>query len=467
MMTRSRMPFLFRSCFRHTSAASTQPKRMLSTASHMDKFKYVVLGGGTSAGYVAKAFADKGRGKDELALISRDTAPPFERPALSKGFLNASKPARLPGFHTTVGTGGEPQDEAWYVEHGITWLGEQDVTSVDFDNHVMSTARGHSISFEKLIIATGVESSHLPADKVDDRGDILYLRSLADAERLSQAMASHRGGHALMIGGGYIGTEVTAKLIENGLQVTMVFPEDRLMNRLFSPQLAEVYAKAFADRGVSFAKGTLKSLQHDAQGNVTGAILNDGSTVQCDLVVAGIGARPDTSLFDGKLETTAGGLKVNGQLHTTAQDVYAIGDIAAFPLVLEGGKHVRQEHVQNARETARHIVDVLLAEEDGRPAPAYDYTPYFYSRCLNFNWKFYGVNEGDIMHFGVLAEGEKYGAVWVRDGQIVGTFLDNGTPDEHERFKHVARERPAVTGKGDVQRIVEGVVGQELASTLQ
>ncbi len=115
------------------------------------------------------------------------------------------------------------------------------------------------------------------------------------------------------------------------------------------------------------------------------------SRIHADAIVAAVGAQPNIELFEGKLEIDdeRHGIKVNERLETSAPDVYAAGDIAVYPLRIEGGKPVRQEHVQNGRESGRHAAKCLLyaaglAESD--PGP-YDYLPYFYSRVLDFSWK--------------------------------------------------------------------------------
>eukprot|EP00043_Microstomoeca_roanoka_P007579 m.73220 g.73220 ORF g.73220 m.73220 type:complete len:450 (-) comp13882_c1_seq1:330-1679(-) len=434
-----------------------------SSAKMMDEqYKYIVLGGGVSAGYIAKAFVDKGIARNTLAIISKDKVPPYERPALSKGFLSAEDPSRLPGFYTSVATGGKAQEKDWYKHNGVVWLGGKEVVDIDFDQQVLKTKTDDKFTYEKLIIATGMEANKLPREQVGENqeGEIYYLRVLEDAEHIVEMMQSRRGQHVLMLGGGYIGTEVTARLLDNGLKVTMVFPEDFMLKSLLPQKMGELYERTFKDHGVNIIKSKLKTLKHDDNNRLVGAILENGQEIGCDVVVAGIGASPNMTLFKDRLTIMGDGIKVDEFLHTSEPNVYAVGDMASFPLLMEKGKHVRIEHVQNARDSGRRVVEVITAEEEGREPPKYDYLPYFYTRCMGLNWKLYGVNDGDLIYFGNFKEGEKYGAFWIRDSQIVGTLLDNASQEEHDEFKKIAATRPTVKSDDDIQRLITKTLGE-------
>lgn len=125
----------------------------------MSHFKYVVLGGGNSSGYAARQFVNLGGGPRELCIITNEAYVSYERPALSKAYLFPDKPARLPGFHTCVGGGGERQDPDWYAKHGIEFMVSTQVTELDKEEKVVKTDQGESISYDTLIIATGARVS--------------------------------------------------------------------------------------------------------------------------------------------------------------------------------------------------------------------------------------------------------------------------------------------------------------------
>jgi monodehydroascorbate reductase (NADH) len=409
-------------------------------------YKYVFLGGGNAGGYAAKQYVALGGEAGQLAIITDEPVVAYERPALSKAYLAPENPARLPGFHTCVGGGGERQTPEWYTEKGIAYLTSTKIAAVDTTAKKLTTAAGEEISYEKLIIGTGARTVSLADFKTpgSELKGLHYLRNVEDADALNIAIAETKaaGGKAVCIGGGYIGMECAAALAVNGLDVTMVFPEDRIMFRLFDPKLASFYETFYASKGIKIIKGVVaESFRGNANGSVTTTVLKNGVELESSLVVVGVGARPNVELFKGQLELLEGppgGVKVDSKLRASVPDVWSVGDVAAFPQKREGGKHTRQEHVQNCRESATYAVSDML----GQPiSEEYDYLPFFYSRVFNLSWQFYGLSTGSPIHFGDFAEG-KFGAFWFDNGRVVGAFLESGTPEEFAAIKKVALEQP-------------------------
>eukprot|EP00877_Chromochloris_zofingiensis_P009363 jgi/Chrzof1/4680/Cz14g22170.t1 len=412
--------------------------------------KYVVLGGGNASGYVAKEFAAKGIEKGQLTIITDEPVVAYERPALSKAYLFPEGAARLPGFHTAVGGGGDRQEPGWYSEKGIDYRTNTKVTAVDVKAKLLAFQNGDKLTYDKLIVATGARPVYLTEFKTPgaELEGIHYLRNVSDADKLLAAIkeAKTRGNKAVVIGGGYIGLEVSAGLCLQGLEVTMVFPEPHVMPRLFTPELAAFYEKFYTDKGIKLMEGALANGFEGKDGKVTTVKLNNGQTLEAELVLVGVGARPNIEMFDGQLKTEKGGILVDGTLKSSDPDVYAVGDVATFPLVIEGGSLVRQEHVAHARQSAVHAVNAIL----GSDAP-YDYLPYFYSREFNLSWQFYGVSEGEAVHFGDQGAG-KFGAYWVRDGQVVGAFLESGSNDDNAAIKAVAKLRPTAPSLDELKK---------------
>ena len=408
-------------------------------------YKYVFLGGGNSAGYAAREFVAQGLQPNELAIVTDEPYVAYERPALSKAYLFPENFARLPGFHTCVGVGADRQTPEWYADKGIDYLTSTKVTAVDIANKKLTTTSGTEIGFEKLLIGTGARPVNLADFKTPgaDLKNVLYLRNVQDADALVAAIAATKaaGGKVVCIGGGYIGMETAAVLAQNGVDVTMVFPESRLMERLLTPELAGYYEKFYTDKGITLIKGKLASgFKGNDQGEVTTTVLKDGTELESALVVVGVGARPNTELFAGQLDLLTGppgGIKVDASLRTSVPDVWAVGDVAAFPQAREGGKHTRQEHVTNCRLSAAHAVKDAVGLAPGD----YDYLPFFYSRVFNLSWQFYGLALGSVVHYGDQSSG-KFGAFWVNDGKVVGGFLEGGSAEENNAIKKVAVEQP-------------------------
>ncbi|KMS98835.1 hypothetical protein BVRB_3g068160 [Beta vulgaris subsp. vulgaris] len=412
-------------------------------------FVYVILGGGVAAGYAALEFIKKGVSPGELCIISEESVAPYERPALSKGFLLPEAPARLPSFHTCVGLNEERLTTKWYKEHGIELVLGTRVKSADVKRKTLLTATGETISYKTLIVATGARALKLEefGVNVSNAENVCYLRDLADASKLVTVMQSCVSGNAVVIGGGYIGMECAASLVINKINVTMVFPEDHCMPRLFTTKIADYYEEYYKGKGVKFVKGTvLMSFEFDSNGKITAVNLKDGTRVPADMVVVGIGIRPNTSLFEGQLSIEKGGIKVNGKMQTSNDSVYAVGDVAAFPVKLFGDIR-RLEHVDSARMTARHAVTAIMEPDT---TDDFDYIPFFYSRVFGLSWQFYGDNAGEVVHFGDYSA-KSFGAYWIKDGLLVGSFLEGGNKEEYEALARATRLRPSVENLAELE----------------
>lgn len=361
---------------------------------------------------------------------------------MSKGYLLPENPARLPSFHTCIGANEERLTPKWYKENGIELVLGTRVKSADVRRKTLLTAAGETISYKFLIIATGARALKLEEFGVNgsDAENVCYLRDLADANRLVNVMQSSAGGNAVIIGGGYIGMECAASLAINKINVTMVFPEPHCMARLFTPRIAKYYEDYYESKGVKFIKGTvLSSFEFDSNGKVIAVNLRDESRLPADLVVVGIGIRPNTSLFEGQLTLEKGGIKVNSRLQSSNDSVYAVGDVATFPLKMYGETR-RLEHVDSARKAARHAVAAIMEPEK---IVEFDYLPFFYSRVFALSWQFYGDNGGEPVHFGDYS-GPTFGAYWINKGHLVGSFLEGGTKEEYEAIAKATRLKPEV-----------------------
>uniref|UniRef100_A0A1J3C9Y2 monodehydroascorbate reductase (NADH) n=1 Tax=Noccaea caerulescens TaxID=107243 RepID=A0A1J3C9Y2_NOCCA len=412
-------------------------------------FKYVIIGGGVAAGYAAKEFVKQGVNPGELAIISKELVPPYERPALSKGYINLENKATLPGFYVCGGTGGERQFPQWYQEKGIELILGTEIVKADLASKTLFSNDGQVFKYQTLIAATGSTVVRLSDFGVQgaDAKNIFYLREIEDADQLVSAMEAKEKGKAVVVGGGYIGLELSAALRVNNLDVTMVYPGSWCMPRLFTGEIASFYETYYANKGIKIVKGTVAAgFNTNSNGEVTEVKLKDGRTLEADIVIVGVGGKPLTSLFKDQVEEDKGGIKTDGFLKTSVSDVYAIGDVATFPMKLYGEMR-RVEHVDHARKSAEQAVKAIKAAEEGKSIPEYDYLPYFYSRAFDLSWQFYGDNDGEPVLFGdndPKSPKPKFGTFWVKEGRVVGAFLEGGTPYENKGIAKVAREQPLV-----------------------
>ncbi|KAG4112203.1 hypothetical protein ERO13_D13G148800v2 [Gossypium hirsutum] len=302
-------------------------------------FKYIIVGGGVAAGYAAREFDRQGLKPGQLAIISKEAVAPYERPTLSKGYLNPNPKAaaRLPEFHVCVGSGGDRLLPDWYKEKGIQLILGTEIVKVN------------------LALKTLVEGA--------DAKNMFYLRELEDADKLVESIKMKKYGKAVIIGGGYIGLEVAAAMSINDFDVTMVYPDPWCMPRLFTPTMAAFYESYYENKGIKIIKGTVSvGFNANANGEVKGVKLKDGRVLEADIVVVGVGARPLTALFKGQLEEDKGGIKTDGFFKTSMPGVYAVGDVATFPIKLYNEMR-RVEHVDHARKSAKHAVKAIKANE--------------------------------------------------------------------------------------------------------
>ncbi|KAH7553393.1 hypothetical protein ACOSQ2_030216 [Xanthoceras sorbifolium] len=412
-------------------------------------FKYVIVGGGVSAGYAAREFEKQGVKPGELAVISKEAVAPYERPALSKAYLFPQGTARLPGFHVCVGSGGERLLPEWYKEKGIELILNTEIVKADLASKSLVSAAGEVFKYQILVIATGSTVIRLTDFGVQgaEAKNILYLREIDDADKLVEAIKAKKNGKAVIVGGGYIGLELSAALRMNDIDVSMVYPEPWCMPRLFTAGIAAFYEGYYANKGVKIIKGTVAvGFTADANGEVKEVKLKDGRVLEADIVVVGVGGRPLTSLFKGQVEEEKGGIKTDEFFKTSVPDVYAVGDVATFPMKLYNEIR-RVEHVDHARKSAEHAVKAIKASEQGKTIDAYDYLPFFYSRSFDLSWQFYGDNVGDTVLFGdsdVTSPTHKFGSYWIKDGKVIGAFLESGTPEENKAIAKVARVQPPV-----------------------
>ncbi|KAK7358577.1 hypothetical protein VNO77_00511 [Canavalia gladiata] len=408
--------------------------------------EYVIVGGGNAAGYAARTFVEHGMADGRLCIVTKEPYAPYERPALTKAYLFPpdKKPARLPGFHTCVGSGGERQTPEWYEEKGIEMLYEDPVKDIDIGKQTLTTNSGKLLKYGSLIIATGCTASRFPEKIGGNLPGVHYIRDVADADALISSL--EKAKKVVVVGGGYIGMEVAAAAVGWKLDTTIIFPEDHLLQRLFTPSLARRYEELYQKNGVKILKGaSIKDLEAGSNGHVAAVKLGDGSIVEADTVIIGIGARPAVSPFERVgLNTDVGGIQVDGLFRTSIPGIFAVGDVAAFPLKIYN-RLARVEHVDHARRSAQHCVKALLSAQ----THTYDYLPYFYSRIFEFEgsprkvwWQFFGDNVGEAVEIGNFDP--KIATFWIEHGKLKGVLLESGSPEEFQLLPKLARNQPLV-----------------------
>lgn len=287
--------------------------------------RFVIVGGGAAGFAAAERLRREGFGGD-LTILSADAEPPVDRPNLSKDYLAGKAPGdwvfiKSPGFYEEQGIG---------LKLGVS------VISLDVAQKSVNLAGGRSIPFDKLLLGTGAEPVRLNIPGAE-LPHVFTLRSLADSRAIIAAIATARV--AVVIGASFIGLEVAASLIERKLKVHVVAPGMRPLQRVLGPELGNLVRSEHETRGVAFHLGHKPAAIESKH-----VVLDDGTRLEADIVVMGVGVRPLTDLAHRAGLHTNHGVVVDEFLQTSALDVFAAGDIARFPYLLGGWDAIRIEH---------------------------------------------------------------------------------------------------------------------------
>lgn len=375
--------------------------------------KYVILGGGVTAGYAAKEFAKLGVSSGELSIVSAEDEPPYDRPPLSKDVLKGE---------ATV-SDAVIEGREFYDEHRIDLNLSTEIDEVDFEHRRLRSGNDE-FQFENLLIATGARVRRLDLPGADREG-IFYLHT---SEQLGKIVRSvEEAERALVIGGSFIGTEVSASLKERGLQVTLVFPEKRIMeDKPLTREMSEFFEHYFRKRGIELLPGqSVEAFQGNDR--VTSVLLESGRELEADLVVAGIGVIPNTELFERTPLRIDDGIVVDEYLQTDVADVYAAGDVARYPDKHFGGSR-RTEHWANAKRQAEHAARAMLGERE-----PYEELPYFFSDVFDLSWEFWGDRSAadQVVYRGEVESGS-FSTWWLKGTRVIAAFVMDRPDDERQ-----------------------------------
>ena len=366
--------------------------------------RIVIVGGGLAAGTAVTSLREKGY-DDEVVLFTDEQHVPYERPPLSKAYLMGKDPAEK----------AHVQASEWYRDNHVDLRTGTTVSAVDPSAHTV-TAGGETVSFDRLLLATGARPRHLAL--ADDSGaPVTYLRTLDDSTALREELQP--GRRIVIIGGGWIGLEVASAAREAGSEVVVLEALEKPLLRVLGPEVADIFAGLHTEHGVDLRTG-VQVTAIDRDGTVT---LGDGATVAADHLVVGVGVSPVTELAEAAGLTLDNGIRVDAQLRTSAADVFAAGDVAnADHPVL--GHPIRVEHWDTAIKHGR----VAAANLMGGSEPA-DALPYFFTDQYDFGMEYVG-NPGPEGYDRVVVRGHRDGdrvftAWWLRGDLVVAGMQAN------------------------------------------
>ncbi|WP_030450683.1 NAD(P)/FAD-dependent oxidoreductase [Herbidospora cretacea] len=358
---------------------------------------FVIIGAGLAGAKAAATLREEGY-QGGVTLLGAEHERPYERPPLSKGYLQGSTELEKVYVHP----------EGWYRENGVDLRLGTAAAAIDRAAREVVLGTGERVAYEKLLIATGATPRPLPVEGADLDG-VHYLRTVADSQALKAAFA--HGGSVVVIGGGWIGLETAAAARKAGCDVTLIEPEPTPLHRTLGPEMGEVFAGVHRRNGVDLRLGA-KVARLTGDGHVREVVLESGETIPADDVIGGIGVAPNVELArDAGLEIGTG-ILVDAALRSSDPDIYAAGDVAeAFNPLLN--RRIRVEHWANALNQGPVAARAMLGQD-----VVYDRVPYFYTDQFEIGMEFSGDVTGadDLVIRGSDLE---FIAFWLREGRVI------------------------------------------------
>jgi 3-phenylpropionate/trans-cinnamate dioxygenase ferredoxin reductase subunit len=397
---------------------------------------FVIVGAGLAGAKAAEALRTNGFG-GQVILLGDEAERPYDRPPLSKGYLQGSTEREKIYIHP-------PQ---WHLEHDIDLRLGIRVTEIDRTAHEVRTSRGQTLRYDKLLVATGSSPRRLEVPGADLAG-VHYLRTVADSDALQEAFASAQ--RVAIVGAGWIGLETAAAARAAGCHVTLIERAKLPLLGVLAAEVAETYAALHRAHDVELRTNTGVAEIIGATDKVTGVRLASGDVVAADSVVVGVGITPNTELAAAAGLPVDNGIVVDEHLATADPDVFAAGDVANsyYPLL---GTHLRLEHWSAALNQG----PVAAANMMGA-LTSYDHVPYFFSDQYDCGMEYSGYVGPDgydeVVFRGDVASGE-FIAFWMRDGRVLAGMNANtwGVTDAIEALvRSGARVDPAALADPEV-----------------
>ena len=377
----------------------------------MSEFDIIIVGAGHGGAQAAVQLRQLGF-DGSIAMIGEEPELPYERPPLSKDFLAGEKEfARM-----------LIRPEAFWLDRKIEMLTGQEVTAVDAEAQVVTTAAGDVFGYGELIWATGGAPRKLNCEGHDLAG-IHAIRTRADVEALKTELGDAQT--IAIVGGGYIGLEAAAVLAKLGKTVTVLEAMDRVLARVAGPVLSHFYEAEHRAHGVTIRTGVMVSAITGTNGRASGIVLQGGETVPADLVIVGIGIVPAVAPLLAAGAAGTNGVDVDDHCRTSLAHVFAIGDCAAHTNAFAGGAHIRLESVQNANDMATTVARTL----SGNPKP-YHAVPWFWSNQYDLRLQTMGMSMGydaTVLRGDVAAR--SFSIIYLKAGRVIALDCVNAVKD--------------------------------------
>jgi 3-phenylpropionate/trans-cinnamate dioxygenase ferredoxin reductase subunit len=384
---------------------------------------FLIVGASLAGAKAAETLRDQGF-DGRVVLVGNEPHRPYERPPLSKGYLQGEAERDSVYVHP----------EGFYAAQEIELLRGREVTAVDLGARTATLSDGEALGWDRLLLATGAEPRRLPIPGADLEG-VHVLRTLDDSDRLRDVTAA--GGRLVVIGAGWIGAEAAASARTRGMDVTMVEQQSVPLQTVLGAEVGGMYAELHRDHGVELLTGTgVEAIEGD--GRAERVVVEGGRAVDCAAVLVGVGVAPRTALAEAVGLAVDNGVLVDATLRA-ADDVFAAGDVAnaEHPFY---GRRVRVEHWANALNQGPAAAGAML----GRTDP-YDRLPYFFSDQYDVGMEYSGLAdpEAPVVVRGDLAAREAI-VFWLGDDGAVLAGMNINVWDVNEQVQALIRSRAAV-----------------------
>jgi 3-phenylpropionate/trans-cinnamate dioxygenase ferredoxin reductase component len=367
---------------------------------------FVIVGGGLAGAKAAETLRKEGF-DGRVVLVDADAERPYERPPLSKDLLLGKSEREKAFVHPAT----------WYDENNVDLTLQREVAGVDAAAHEVVFADGQRLAYNKLLLTTGSSPRRLDVPGADRPG-VLYLRKLADSDRIAAALKP--GANIVIIGAGWIGLEIAAAARHHGANVTVVETLRLPLHRVLGDEVARIFANLHVANGVVFHFGAqVRELTGDDR--VRAVVLADGTELPADAVVVGVGITPNVELAQAAGIDVDNGVVTDASLRTSNPDVFAAGDVANFyhPVL---GQHVRVEHWSAALNGGPAAARSMLGQD-----VSYEKIPYFFTDQYDLGMEYSGYVEPGgydqvVFRGGTTVEGGKspeFVAFWVKDGRVL------------------------------------------------
>lgn len=365
-----------------------------------------IIGAGHAAGQLSASLRQEGY-EGEIVVYGDELHVPYQRPPLSKAYLAGEL-----GLEKVY-----LRPAKFYEDKNITLRLGETVTAIDPATKTITSDEGSTLEYDDLVLATGGRPRELPIEGAD-LGGIHYLRSISDVDGIRAELAP--GRNMVIVGGGYIGLEVASIGIKTGATVHVLEMESRILQRVTTPQMSEFYDRLHSGRGVHIHTDTRASAFKGDGGKVSQVVTADGTELEADLVVVGIGIIPNSELAEAAGLECDNGIVVDDHCRTADPHIYAIGDVSNHPNPLLG-RRLRLESVPNAMEQARVVASNIVGKDK-----AYAAIPWFWSDQYELKLQMVGFSSDgeDQITRGSPADNQ-FITFYMKDGVVVAADAIN------------------------------------------